>query len=307
MDLQISTACLPYPLGWTFATARAIGVEGIEISLTPALLRKGAGHVLRLSEGYGIPVRSLAIDWAGRPPPGRVEIGEIGRFAAALPQCRVLVVPAPRPGGRALSTGGIGSYLQLLRSLSDVLPSGRVAVTLENPPGVRADGRVGPLDRFPQLRRLVEEWDLGFTFNTSYAGSSGWVITEPLPQMGGRLRNVHLGDFRPPAAGGALELPPGGVRDEHLRRLPGDGILPLRALLRALCRRRYTGLLTLDVHPRHLRAWWPPAARGRLAAAVAFCRSAARDSGPQRPDATERAVEAPAEAENEGRGLRTED
>ena len=303
MDLQFSTACLPYPLGWSFATARALGVDGIELSLTPALARKGPDQVLRLSEGYGVPIRSVALDWGGGAPPAREEIGGIARFAAALPRCRVLVLPAPRADGRALSSGGMGPFLHLVRALNDALPAGRVALTVENPPGLRPDERPGLLVRFPQLRRLVEEWDLGFTFNTSYAGSSGWVITEPLPQMGARLRNVHLGDFRPLAGRRAPELPPGGVREEHLRRLPGDGILPLRALLRALSRREYAGLLTLDVHPRHLRAWWPPAARGRLAEALAFCRAAARDRGiGRRLDPFERAIEAPAEAEAENEG-----
>ena len=89
----------------------------------------------------------------------------------------------------------------------------------------------------------------------------------------------------------------------YLHQLPGDGILPLRAFLRVLCRRGYAGLVTLDLHPRALGAWWPPAARHNLAAALAFCRLVLRDCTPSPPLHLERrgeASEAPAEAENEG-------
>ncbi len=301
MDLQFTTACLPYyHLGHSFATARALGLSSLELALTPVLLHEGAGRVLSLTERHGVAVRSLSVGWAGRAPLTREEIGAIARFATALPDCRVLVLPAPTGG----VTGGLGAYLNLLRAFGDALAGRRVALTVENaaPPGDAAGP--GPLDHFPQLRRFVEEWDLGFTFDTSHAAGSGWVITEPLPQVGKRLRNVHLSDFRSEFLHGGTELLPGGLRDQRLHLPPGTGVLPLRAFLRALRRQEYRGLLTLDLRGPTLRAWWPPTARARLADALAFCRAALRDAGTPRAPLPERlfeaTAEAEAEAENEG-------
>lgn len=300
MDLQFSTACLPYyPLTHSFATARALGVQSLELSLTPAILRQGAERVLRLSERHAVAVRSLHVGRADRASAGRDESRAVARFAAALPDCRVLVLPAPRDSGYTGANTGLGAYLELLRTYTDALAGQQVALTIENPAAPREDERAGPLDRFTQLRRLVEEWDLGFTFDTSHAAGHGWVITEPLPQMGARLCNVHLSDFRPRVPHGATELLPGRARNGCTHQVPGEGILPLRAFLRALARREYSGLLTLELGGRSLHAWWPPSARARLAETVAFCRSAIREHGgsASRASTLERAVETPAENE----------
>lgn len=298
MRIQFSTACLPYyPLGQQFALARTLGADGLELALTPALLLRGSERVVRLSDQHGVPVRSLAVALADISPPEPAETPAIARFAAALPECRVLVLPAPTP---TLAPGGLGAYLALLRGYLDALADRGITPTIENPAPRRAGEAAGPLDRFPQLRRLVEEWDLGFTFDTSHAAGHGWVITEPLPQMGARLRNVHLSDFRAPPRGEAVARI--GLDDHGYEghQLPGQGILPLRAFLRALARREYAGLLTLDLDPRGLRAWWPPTARGRLARALDFCHATLqrRDAPPLDPLAPP--LEAPAEAENEG-------
>lgn len=299
MDLQFSTACLPhYPLGYSFATARALGLDSLELALTPTILRGGPGRVTDLAERHAVAVRSVLLPPGGRDAPGRDEVREIVGFAAALPGCRVLVLPAPHSDGGAAPLGAFVSFLQ---TMTDTLAAGGPALTIENPPPPAAGNVAGPLDRFSQLRRLVEEWDLGFTFDTSHAAGHGWVITEPLSRMGARLRNVHLSDFRP-GPGGRLELLPDRTRPQHAHGLPGTGVLPLHAFLRALARQGYAGLLTLDLHGGSVGAWWPPIARRRLAGALAFCRAATREDGTPRADILRRAVETPAEAEAENEG-----
>ena len=170
----------------------------------------------------------------------------------------------------------------------------RTRLTIINAPGGNG-GPAGPLDAFPQLRRIVEEWDLGFTYDTSYAASAGWVITEPLPRMGQRLHNVLLGDFRQALPSGpqrAVPILPADVRAWQLHRVPGDGVLPLRAFLRLLLRRKYEGLVTLNLRPRGLAAWWPGAALEALAASVSFCRTTVRDYTPGSLGHQERRVRA---------------
>jgi sugar phosphate isomerase/epimerase len=297
MDLQFSTACLPrFSLRSGFATARALGLDSVQIALTPALYRLGPERLAREAERYGVAVRSLDLGTLGGVAMTREAIAGIAAFATALPECHVVALPAPRRAGQA--PGGLNGYLAVVRAYGEAL-WGHATVTIVNAPGGNP-GAAGPLDRFPQLRRIVEEWELGYTFDTSHAASAGWVITEPLPQMGSRLRNVHLGDFRQRSTGGGPEPAtylPDGVQLRQLHRAPGTGVLPLRAFLRALRRREYAGLVTIDLRESGLRAWWSPARHRQLVAAVAFCRDALASyrplhSGQPGP---------PVEVENDGR------
>lgn len=299
MELQFTTSCLPYyHLGHCFAAARKVGADSLELALTPNLLRQGAGRVLGLIERHDVTVRSLSLGWVARTPPSRDEIAAIARFATALPDCRVLVLPVPV----AAAGNGLGGYLGLLNAFRETLTDRRLTLTVENARPDAGDGGDGPLDRFPQLRRFVEEWDLGFTFDTSHAAGQGWVITEPLPQLGKRLHNVHLSDFRVEQRQSGAALLPGPARDQRPHLPPGDGVLPLRAFLRALCRQEYRGLLTLDLRGDALRAWWPPTAHARLAEALAFCRATIREYSAPPPRLPRRFIEAPAEAEAENEG-----
>ena len=171
MDLQFSTACLPrYPLGYSFATARALGLDGLELALTPTILRGGPGRVTGLAERYGVTVRSVLLPTGGWDAPGRDEVRAIPRFAAALPRCRVMVLPAPRGGGGAAP---LGAFVSFLHTMTDALACNGPGLTIENPPPPTAGSPAGPLDRFSQLRRLVEVWDLGFTFDTNHAAAHG--------------------------------------------------------------------------------------------------------------------------------------
>lgn len=297
MHLQFSTACLPrLPLRSSFATARVLGLEGVQIALTPTLYRRGPERLVRLAERYGVAIRSLDLGPLGGAGMVREGVAGIAAFTTALPDCRIVGLPAPRGYGQ--TPGGLNGYLDLLRAYGEALGE-HAAVTIVNAPGGGANPP-GPLDRFPQLRRIVEEWDLGYTFDTSHAASAGWVITEPLPQMGARLRNIHLGDFRQRADDG-LQDPapflPDAVQPWQLHRAPGAGVLPLRAFLRALRRREYTGLVTLDLREVGLHAWWPPSLHGRLSAAVAFCRDVLTSYRPLQTDRPQ----SPVEVENDGR------
>ena len=274
MYLQFSTACLPrLPLRSSFAAARAHRLDGMQIALTPTLYRRGPERLAQLAERYGVAVRSLDLGPLGGVGMAREAVAGIAAFTLALPACRVVGLPAPRgPGQVSL---GLNGYLDIVRAYSEALGE-RATVTIVNAPG-GGTGVPGPLDRFPQLRRIVEEWDLGYTFDTSHAASAGWVITEPLPQMGARLRNVHLGDFRQradPNLHGAAPFLPDTVQPWQLHRAPGAGVLPLRAFLRALRRREYAGLVTIELREMGFCAWWPPALHRRLVTAVAFCRDA---------------------------------
>jgi sugar phosphate isomerase/epimerase len=295
MNLQYSTAALAHlPVSRSFTFARELGLTGIELALTPLLYNRGPARLCRFAVQTGVQVRSLNLSALGDMALDPILTAGFAAFAMALPECRVVVLPTPPAASH------LNEYLTTLQRYTEALDD-HAAVTIVNAPGNATEK--GPLDRFPQLRRIVEEWELGYTFDTSHAASNGWVITEPLPQMGGRLRNVHLSDFRQAAAGGSGTPPllPGPSREAQLRRAPGEGVLPLRAFLRALQRRDYDGLLTIDMCEVGLRAWWPPALYQRLSAAVTFCRETLVSCEPQRGTPPHSSPQTPAEAENEGR------
>jgi sugar phosphate isomerase/epimerase len=296
MDLQYSTAALAHlPVSRSFAFARELGLTGIEIALTPLLYNRGPTRLRRFAEQTGVPIRSVDLSGLGDTALDPALIAGFAAFVTALPECRVIALPTPR------ATSSLNEYLTALQRYTEGLGD-HAAVTIVNAPGNATEQ--GPLDRFPQLRRIVEEWELGYTFDTSHAASNGWVITEPLPQMGLRLRNVHFSDFRQPSGKGDSTPPPllpGTPHEAQLRRAPGEGVLPLRAFLRALQRRDYDGLLTLDLCEDGLRAWWPPALHQRLRAAVTFCREALASYETQRGEQPRPPHQTPAEAENEGR------
>jgi len=304
MQLQISTACLTRaPLQTSFAAARSLGMGSIELALTPTLFRRGVSRIARLAEQQRLAVGSLDLSPLGDAAFDSTLVRSLAAFARALPGCAVVALPTP--GARRATTGGLNSYLSLLGAYGEALGD-RATLTLINPPGGLA-AAPGPLDRFPHLRRIVEEWDLGYTFDTSHAASAGWVITEPLPSMGTRLRNIHLNDFRQHPGldqHHPTSFIPASVGAWQLGRAPGEGVLPLRAFLRVLRRREYDGLVTVALREVGVRAWWPPSLSSRLIAASGFCRGALEGYHPRQalPDYPPFGPPgASAETENEGR------
>ena len=83
-------------------------------------------------------------------------------------------------------------------------------------------------------------------------------------------------------------LLPQQVQPWQLHRPPGDGVLPLRAFLRALRRRDYQGLVTIDLRADGLRTWWLPALRTLVSGAVGFCQVALQDQRAPRAERIER-------------------
>lgn len=288
MRLQLTTASFPYySLDRTFALARQVGVDSIELALNARVMRAGIEQALAVSARHDLRVRSVLLRTPPTFPPERSALTADVRFVRKLPDCEALVLP-PAPADASL-----GSHLRAIHAYREAFGTAARHLAMENPTPAKRENAVGALDHFAQFRRVAEEWDLNFTYDLSAGAEQRWVITEPLIAMGQRLRNVHFSDFRVSA-----ELLT--QRDGYGRLLPGAGMLPLRAFLRALARREYDGLLTLDVDPKTLGAWWPPTVKHRLAAAVTYCRTAyAEGSAPTLAPPRAARIEEPAEAENE--------
>ena len=125
-----------------------------------------------------------------------------------------------------------------------------------------------PLDR---LCAFADRYDLGLVLDVVHAGSAGEDLIRARQTFDSRLVNVHLSDL-----GGSQPFWSVGLLRKFLEqhRFPGTGDLPLTGFLVELQRSGYAGPVTLEVGPIDLQVWWPPAARRRLAQAMAWMKEA---------------------------------
>jgi sugar phosphate isomerase/epimerase len=265
MKVSFSTGSLYHlPLAISFAIARELGFDGVELVAGPEFMRYGPGYVKQLAEDYGVPLLSFHPPLFNLPAwryPAGDHVAKIVRSAYAL-GCPVATVHtlkwAPLTAPRARR------YLLAL----DAAPAathGAVTVLVETsqyntrPQPPRRPGR-HEMDDVSRLVAFAERHHLGITLDTAHAGASGEDLLATYEVVRPRLRNIHFSDVLP------------GRRKMRTHLRPGQGMLPTPAFLRALARDGYTGLLTLEVAPQHLHAWSPRAARRYLAAALELTR-----------------------------------
>lgn len=269
MKLSLSTACLYlYPLRWSFAIAKAVGFEGLELVLNPEVTHRGGRYVKTLIEEYDLPVLSL------HPPmaflPGR------GDRSAHLPQmiemalelgCPLVILHPPQ--ARSFDQGPGRAYLEALEEGQRRAEGSDVRIGLENRGFFFERDRGYLLSDSRKLRRFADEHNLPLILDTAHAGSSGCGLMETYEIMRERLANIHFSDLCP--LPWLLDWPYLHTYLKH-HQIPGRGHLPLAELLARLRRDGYCGPLTLEISPVALGAWWPWKARANLARGLDFVR-----------------------------------
>ncbi|MCM8747292.1 sugar phosphate isomerase/epimerase [Thermomicrobium sp. CFH 73360] len=274
MQLLVSTGSLPWlPLGERFRLIRQAGADGAELLLTPGLAKRDPLSIVHLAALQNTPIYSVHTTLRLRSPSPDIEASDViesARFAAALPDCRVLIVHPP------VQRGQIGTWLAAIAKATRILGS-RVAIGLENLGQHQPTDRPVPFDSLEYLMRFAEEWHLGVVFDTAHAASLGWDILATLQTCLPRLVNIHLSD----ATDTDWRL---GLLNSLLRdhRLPGQGTLPLTSLLHLLRRKGYRGFVTLELSPLRLLSLRPSTVQRRLATAVEFARHGISERAPQR-------------------------
>jgi len=178
----------------------------------------------------------------------------------------MLVIHAPKV--TSLEGGG-------LRDLEAVLEAGRedLLLSLENIALFGEEDRGYLLGDLHELRDFAEKHDLHLTLDTAHAGTFGYDLIEAYEILRPRLVNIHLSDLR-------HEKPMGGwsyfqTFFQH-HQMPGDGYLPLGALLHRLKEDGFSGPVVLEVSPFALGAWWPGRVRRNLESCLAFVEAALR-------------------------------
>ena len=127
------------------------------------------------------------------------------------------------------------------------------------------------LDDLEHLARFAQERDCAVTFDTCHAGANGEDVLACYEILRPVMRNLHLSDViwrgRKPVT----------------HRLPGEGELPLAALLGKMAQDGYSGLITLEIHPREASFLNTRRARGRLKKALDFVRQHSAPAEGARP------------------------
>jgi sugar phosphate isomerase/epimerase len=273
MEFIFSTGALPgYPITRCFEVARAAGADGVELLLTPRLRDLDPDWVRALEHEHRVAVRSVHTILrlrATSPERVRDDILASARLASALPRCATLVVHTPEV--HSLHEPAAQEWFRAIGSAVETAASSHFRVAIENSGKMTRSAPTWALDHPHRLRWLAQEWDLSLTFDTAHAASRGWDVAEAVELLLPRVENVHLSDTSP----GSFRF---GMLNALLRdhQLPGRGELPLGTLLAHLRQLEYGGLVTLELSPTAIRAWWRPAVVRTLRETLDWCRAEAQ-------------------------------
>ncbi|MFN2244868.1 MAG: sugar phosphate isomerase/epimerase family protein [Anaerolineae bacterium] len=264
MKFSLSTGTLyPYPLRTVFCWARQAGFDGVELVINPEAIARGGQAVRRLAQAEGIEI--LSAHPTVVPLPGwRERDGGMARTIGLAQEAGIGLVIMHTPRSASLEEGEGLVFRQRIEGWQDQLAGSGLRLAVENK-GIRAEAQwhyaLTPLDR---LQAFAAQYDLGLVLDTAHAGTAGEDLNQARRLFGSRLVNVHLSDL-----GGHVPLAslPLVHRFFGEHRFPGMGDLALASLLEDLGGSGYAGLVTLEVNPWSVRAWWPPAVRRYLARA----------------------------------------
>ena len=83
-----------------------------------------------------------------------------------------------------------------------------------------------------QVRDIAYDMDVFINFDVANCAASGYDILQAYDMLAPRVKGVHISDHKSPGS-------------SHL--VPGDGLLPLGALLSKMRANRYNGAFTIEL------------------------------------------------------------
>jgi sugar phosphate isomerase/epimerase len=268
LKLSLSTGSLyAYPLRQVFRWAREAGFDGVELAINPEAIRRSGEGTKDLAEEENTKI--LSVHPVLGPIPGwRERHGGFEPTLSFAQATRASVLVMHTPKSESLEAGEGLAFRKRVETWQPCVAGTRLRLAVENK-AIRSQAdshyALTPLDN---LRAFADRYDLGLVLDTSHAGSAGDALLYAQQLFHDRLVNVHLSDM-------GEWIPYSRARNKLAQhRFPGAGRLPLSSLLARLAQTNYEGLVTLEVSPFAVRAWWPPALRRRLAQAVVWMRYA---------------------------------
>jgi sugar phosphate isomerase/epimerase len=275
----LSTASLYFdslPSG--FRLVREAALDGVELSITPANGWLTPQRIQALAEQAGLQVASVhpptvPLPGWGRNPASRRRLAALAR---ALPGCRIVVLHTPpsfRSGDRPMER-----FRHTLATFQEALAGSPIVVALENR-NRRPGEPLGLLDDPAALLDTARREGCGIVLDTAHASTLPWPLLETYRAVRERLANIHLSDVVSMGWWDRFSYPR-SILGHH--RIPGQGGLPLRALLAELGQSGYSGLITLELSPVALRFWSRPATRRLLRETAQNCRQWLGNPEPRR-------------------------
>lgn len=269
LRLSLSTGILYHlPLRDSFAIARDLGMQGVELVLGPEVALRGAGPVCNLSARYGIPVLSVhppIVPYPGEEQPSRI-LPRLAALATAV-GAKVLVLHTPKTASE--DNPRWIEFEADMRTAGERWPD--LVISLENSGFFRATDRQYLLHDAHRLQAFADTYDLALTLDTAHAGTSSCDLFEMYDLFKSRLVNVHLSDLIT-----APMFPNWHPLHTFFRhhQMPGRGVLPLQQFVRLLVQADADVAVTFEISPTAVAAWSASNARRYLERAVAYVRQA---------------------------------
>jgi sugar phosphate isomerase/epimerase len=265
MRISFSTGTFYHrPLAYSLRLAHALGFDGVEYVVGPDYFLSGVAPLRRAIDQYATPVLSIhppfhmlttlpVTNWprqGGWAWPRTTALGrELGATLAVTHTVFIAGPQVPR----------MARYQAALRMGHEA--GGGLILTIESNQ-YNWRGKRFLLDDLQRLVDFAQEQECGVTLDTCHAGANGEDLLECYEIARPALRNVHLSDVVWRAG------------KPHTHVLPGEGELRLRAFLARLAADDYDGLITLEIHPRHVGLLSSARAQRRMAQALTFVRAA---------------------------------
>lgn len=242
--------------------ARDAGFDGVELVLGGSYVLRGVGPYLDALRASDVPVLSLHPPFYPLPGWPRAAVDRLPRLTLAAEALGAELAVSHVPSVSSETSPRAERFSRAIQLGQDAV-AGALPISLETTQYDKRANRYA-LDDLATLLRYAQERDCTVTFDTCHAGANGQDILACYEILRPALDNVHLSDVRWR----------GGKPQTHV--LPGEGDLQLDRLLARLAADGYTGLVTLEIHPREVGLFGRERHLRRLRQAVDFVRSAAR-------------------------------
>jgi len=265
MRISFSTGTFYHrPLAYSLRLARTLGYDGVEYVVGPDYFLSGVEPLRKAIDQYATPVLSIhppfhmlttlpLTNWprqGGWAWPRTTALGrELGATLAVTHTVFLAGPHVPR----------MARYQAALRMGREA--GGDLILTIESNQYNRR-GKRFLLDDLQRLVDFAQGQDCGVTLDTCHAGANGEDLLDCYEIARPALRNIHLSDVVWRA----------GHPRTHV--LPGEGALPLREFLARVAADGYDGLITLEIHPRHVGLMNTARTERRMGQALAYVRAA---------------------------------
>ncbi len=263
----------------TFHLAAEAGFDGVELDMGPEVWLRGASYVRKLAHEYGLATLSVHPTLLRTSPKG-MGAGRIADAVDAALKLASPVVVMHGPGTLRWTDPDAQDWLRQVDLCQERLDGNGTRLALENPGWYSARDRNTVLANLTVLYRFAQQHDLDVTLDTCHLGTSGMDLLEGYRLVRCRLVNIHFSDLRPRAF--RFDSHPLRTLFSH-HQMPGEGVLPLRALLGELAADGYAGPISMEISPIALRAWSLKQLRANLVRAVEYVRSAVPVDALRRP------------------------